>query len=431
MRGEVYVHGFLLEPLTASRTRVSCLSCIDLVLDHLDFAGVDPLELSDILQAISGVGRLLMDVERLYRYFTEPQAVLIERLYRLASAEVGDLGFEELFGKERRKVNDLQTGTHVVHKVLGHGVVTRFDMYGNTFAKFDNGERYKYSREDILTGALEAVVEVGTRVVHTEFGKGTVKQFDGDFNIHVKFDNEQRYEVLDKAEWDEAIKVMKNEKVVATGGKGNVFMSKRANGIHDDQALGAELLPIPLYRISFIIDAPVDQVLRYIENFREDENAGNVLQDVYLDAELRRNSYFTSSDLFAKTRIRYQLRKMSTPLSERDFVLAETYKRVDVNTYVLLQYSVVEESKPLEQGIIRGDVIMRGFLLEPVYERKRNPITSLVKGRRLSTVPAHQDLSSRYTRVTYLSCVDVGGFVPVKTGKDYHPPSSLWCFKFH
>ena len=411
------MHGFALETLSPTRTRVSCLSCIDLLLDHLDFDGVDPLQLTGILNSISSIGRVLMDVERLYRYFTEKQALLVERLYRLASAELGDLGFEEVFGKERRKTNQLQTGTHVVDQVLGRGVVTRFDMFGNTFAQFSGGDIYKFSNADVMAGVIEAVVEVGTRVVHKTFGKGTVKQFDEDGNIHVKFDTGQRYEVIGRDEWDQVIKQSKDEKVVGAGGTGYVTMSKRVNGIHDDQSLRREqVLPTPLYRISFVIDAPVDSVLRCIDSFKEDESAGNILTDDYLAQKLMRNSYFTSSDLFGDTRIRYQLRKMSKPLDERDFLFAETYKRVDANTYVLLQYSVTDDSKPIEQGIIRGNVILRGFLLEPLYKSKRNPIATLVNGRRLSAVPSNQELSSKYTKVTYLSCVDVGGFVPPKTG---------------
>lgn len=424
-RGNVLVSGYLVTPVHGGRAcEVTYVSCIDPMLTDDDyesmavFAGKESEEegqqqqtveeQKELIMELLGKSRVLQGVESVRRYWEDPKSYWTQQLFRLASAKVGQFGFEKLdnkrFGEEK-----MQTGTHVTHKSLGHGVIKQFDLRGEAQVVFDNGQTRTFSTNQ-LEKKLSASVEIGTRVMHPTRGFGTVKHFDEE-RIHVKFDSGE-YHRYKGDSW--------KKKMTLTGEiTGDVDMAKcrqvDLQGVTDDtKPINAGVtaankprrrtlslikletkkkkkknqpksIKAEVQRITFTIAAPSNIVRDYILCHKEEEKTGLIVEEKTL--KQHSPSHVTQ----------YQRIKFPQGLNDRDCVFDRTWSEVDKDAFIIVSKSTVLDDCPPSPGVVRADLVIRGYLIEPLYDT-----CNLVPNQTL------------YSRITYITCFEPNGFVPPK-----------------
>jgi len=446
-QGSVLLSGYLLEGVNEKYTKAIFVSCMDPCLSDADYEAVSTFRTMEgddpsagansdkaILEGIReakqfiadflGKNRVLQMLESPRRYFEDPKTIWAEQLFRMCSAEIGEYGFEAVeaaqYGEDK-----LQTGTHVIGKNMGQGIIKMFDIFGNAHVRFDSGEERVYKASEIEQ-SLSTAVEVGTRIRHPDRGLGTVKRFDDDSGrIHVKFDSGE-YHRYKAGSWKEKIKIVdKAGKIyenvsiskcpqvelegITTGSVMQLTAGVQAPGLQSPQRAGSLtktksqksvgggkkkekkkarsrqlLISAEAQRISFVIGAPAEEILDFVLSFKEEEKSGIVKAEKVIKEH---------SDTHQTM---YQRVKYPQGMNDRDFVYDSFWREVERDTFLVVQKSTETDEMPPIQNVVRANLVIRGYLIEPLYDTESGE---------------EQDYLSR---VTFLTCVEPNGFVPPK-----------------
>jgi len=108
-------------------------------------------------------------------------------------------------------------------------------------------------------------------------------------------------------------------------------------------------------RVKFAVGVTTQDCLEFVWDYNEDSKSGNVLERQILE------------QVGENERIIYERRKFPEPMQPREFVLREVRCEVAPNTFVVVSQSVKRASVPETQGVVRGEIFLSGWLLEPLY----------------------------------------------------------------
>jgi len=152
-----------------------------------------------------------------------------------------------------------------------------------------------------------------------------------------------------------------------------------------------------ILRVNFVVAAHTYQILDYILAYSEDAKAGNVQEHSVLQQHSPSH------------RTMYKHVKMDS-VNNRDFVYDQVYMEVDELTLVVASKSTTADVKPTIPGIVRGNIVIQGYLLEPLHSTE-----NVSKHKTMDSDAASEPL---FTRVTYLTCVEPNGFVAPKVVRE-------------
>jgi len=189
---ESLVEGYMLRPLPSNYTEIYFVSSIDpdISVDEYEHLAEEHSTAGmQLVESVIGLGRILIKVESVRRYFEDPKSIWIEQVFRMSSVhQPGEMGF---FPTYDSRIANFQVGSHVRGKNEGEmatGMVESFSMRGTAIIRFDNGETSEYNVKEMKNN-LQVLAPIGTRVRHKIRGLGTLRQYDLEGRIHVKFDN--------------------------------------------------------------------------------------------------------------------------------------------------------------------------------------------------------------------------------------------------
>jgi len=322
----------------------------------------------DALSVLGGKQRVESFLLDCLQFFSVADNKLIQRFRYTASAGPGEMDWEDV---ERDK-NELQLGTNVQHPKHGHGVVQSFDMKGRVRVVYDSKEIVDHPPEE--KDDLRVAVIIGTRVQHPERGYGTVKAFDETGRIHVKFDNGEMHRYKQEA-WKKKMHLVK---LMGIGGAlGTVKLSWRP----------IENVREGMGRVKFAVGVSTEAVLEYLleansTHTEEEQKSGMIIERRVVQV------------ISGHERIIYEHRRMPQPLNPRDFVFKEIWEEVAPKTYAVVYQSVVRPDIPEKPNCVRGEYILSGWLLEPLYLDEEA-----------------YDGEDHVCRITFQMCVDVKGFI--------------------